>query len=163
MSFTEQAAESISAGFGEIERGDIVHRSLPAVRSALDGLWNPKSVEEIPALFMPSTQRVRLMRAPPMPETQTRPPPWFIGWSRDFANSIEKIDRKLQGRILEALVEIAANPTELRGDTKKPLVGDMKGCWRYRIADYRIIYSPDSSTRNVTLLAFGARSSIYSD
>jgi hypothetical protein len=48
------------------------------------------------------------------------------------------IDRKLQGRILEALVEITKNPTEVRGDTVKPLTGDLKGFWRYRVGDYRI-------------------------
>jgi mRNA interferase RelE/StbE len=104
-----------------------------------------------------------VLRAPWPREEQRRPPPWFMGWTKDFANSVEKIDRKLQGRILEALVEIAANPMESRGDTQKPLIGDMKGCWRYRIADYRLVYSPDSNTGNITLLAFGARSSIYAD
>jgi mRNA-degrading endonuclease RelE of RelBE toxin-antitoxin system len=81
--------------------------------------------------------------------------------SSDFAKAVAKIDRKLQGRILEAVLEIAVNPVEAVGDTIKPLVGELKGCWRYRIADYRLIYSPDCETGNITLLAFASRSSAY--
>jgi mRNA-degrading endonuclease RelE of RelBE toxin-antitoxin system len=81
--------------------------------------------------------------------------------SSAFSKDIVHIDRKLQGRILEALVEITENPTEVRGDTVKPLTADLKGCWRYRVGDYRIIYSPNKSTGDITLLAFDARGSAY--
>jgi addiction module RelE/StbE family toxin len=80
-----------------------------------------------------------------------------------FSKDINKIDRKLQGRILEALNEITQNPVSLRGDTVKPLSGELEGCWRYRIGDYRLIYSPDKSTGDITLLAFESRGSVYSD
>lgn len=90
-----------------------------------------------------------------------RPPPWFVGMSSDFVKHISHIDRKLQGRILEALTDLTKSPVEIRGDTVKPLTGDLKGCWRYRIGDHRLIYSPNSNTGDITLLAFAARGAAY--
>lgn len=92
-----------------------------------------------------------------------RPPPWFLGMSRAFTNAISGIDRKLQGRILEALAQICSDPVKARGDTIKPLRGELDGCWRFRIGDYRLVYSADPETGNITLLAFASRGSIYDD
>ena len=90
-----------------------------------------------------------------------RPPPWCVGLSKNFSKAIVGIDRKLQGRILEALNDISSDPLTPRGDTVKPLQGDLRGCWRYRIGSYRLIYSADLSTGDITLLAFAARGSSY--
>jgi hypothetical protein len=43
-----------------------------------------------------------------------------------FSKDINKIDRKLQGRILEALNEITQNPVSLRGDTVKRSPASLK-------------------------------------
>jgi len=83
--------------------------------------------------------------------------------SSNFTKAISKIDRKLQGRILEALTNTTDNPTTIRGDTVKPLTGELQGCWRYRLGDYRLVYSPDQSSGDITLLAFASRGSIYGD
>jgi mRNA-degrading endonuclease RelE of RelBE toxin-antitoxin system len=80
-----------------------------------------------------------------------------------FSNSIIGIDRKLQGRILEAVADLTKNPLEIRGDTVKPLSGEFKGCWRYRIGDFRLIYSADRNSGDVTLVAFSPRGSAYKD
>ena len=90
-----------------------------------------------------------------------RPPPWYIGLSTAFNKAVVGIDRKLQGRVLEALADIALDPTTPRGDTIKPLNGNLKGCWRYRVGGYRLIYSPDHTTGDITLLTFTARGSAY--
>ena len=56
-----------------------------------------------------------------------RPPPWYVGMSSSFTKQISQIDRKLQGRILEALADLTNNRVEVRGDTVKPLIGDLRG------------------------------------
>jgi mRNA-degrading endonuclease RelE of RelBE toxin-antitoxin system len=91
------------------------------------------------------------------------PPDWYIGFSHEFVKSIAKVDRKKQGRILEALRKIAAAPTEVAGDTIKPLTGDLSGLWRYRIGDDRIVYFPDIQSKKVVLIAFGPRGDAYHD
>ena len=58
-----------------------------------------------------------------------------------FRKQIEPVDKKLQGRILLAITELTAQPNVLRGDTVKPLQGDLNGYWRYRIGDYRLVYA----------------------
>ena len=83
--------------------------------------------------------------------------------TKDFRRDISQIDRKLQGKILEALSDLVTQPVELRGDTVKPLKAGLRGCWRYRIGDFRLLYSPDLDTGNITLLAFSARGDAYED
>ncbi len=92
-----------------------------------------------------------------------RPPDWYIGFSGEFVKSIAKVDRKKQGRILEALGKIAAAPTEVCGDTIKPLTGDLAGLWRCRMGDDRLIYFPDTQSKKVVLISYGSRGDAYQD
>ena len=90
-----------------------------------------------------------------------RPPPWFVGLASGFIKDVENIDKKLQGRILEAITALTKDPLTPRGDTIKPLSGEFAGYWRYRIGDHRLIYAPDREAGNLTLLAFASRGSVY--
>ncbi len=60
-----------------------------------------------------------------------------------------------------AVEEIRQDPLSLRGDTIKPLSHDLKGKWRYRIGDFRIVYEADLERKIVRLLDGGPRSGIY--
>ena len=66
----------------------------------------------------------------------TEPKPWGFKITDQFMSSIKRIDKKLQGRILEAITKISLSPTTSTGNTIKPLTGDLEGFWRYRIGDY---------------------------
>ncbi|MDY0282746.1 MAG: type II toxin-antitoxin system RelE/ParE family toxin [Salinivirgaceae bacterium] len=88
-------------------------------------------------------------------------PNWYIGITSDFTKSIGKIDKKIQGRILEAIAKITADPITPNGNTIKPLSGEKSGMWRYRIGDFRIIYHPDKTSKHILLLAFSPRGSAY--
>lgn len=105
--------------------------------------------------FMPGTAPTT--RQPP----PRRPPPWYLGMSHAFSKAIVEIDSRLQGKILEALTVISADPMTPRGDTIKALQGDLKGCWRYRIRDFRLVYKPYPETGDILLLAFESRASVY--
>ena|SRR5229473_2883439 len=151
----------ISDGLAEVRSNAVYHQKLERAVARLDNIWNPKSRDLSPLLFsLRPKGKAEQPSAPPPPK---RPPPWYIGMSSNFSKAISKIDRKLQGRILEALTDITENPTTIRGDTVKPLTGELQGCWRYRLGDYRLIYSPDQSSGDITLLAFASRGSIYDD
>ncbi len=54
--------------------------------------------------------------------------PSYIAMSDECIKTIRAIDRKLQGRILEAISYLSRKRTEPKGDTVKPLTGDLKGC-----------------------------------
>jgi len=83
--------------------------------------------------------------------------------SHDFYKDIATADRKMQGRILAVLAEMAMKPLERKGDTIKPLTGAFKDCWRYRIGDYRLVFLPNAMRAEITLLAFASRGSVYGD
>ena len=86
---------------------------------------------------------------------------WLIAMSNDFMKAIQNIDRKLQGRILEALAEISKNPTTVMGDTIKPLSRELNGLWRYRLGDYRLVYQPLPEMNQILLVNFASRGSVY--
>lgn len=86
---------------------------------------------------------------------------WRFVMSTRFLKAIRDIDRKLQGRILEALGDLARGPMATKGDTVKPLSHDYSGMWRYRIGDYRLVYQPVPPNREILLIEFAARGSVY--
>ena len=89
---------------------------------------------------------------------------WLVVFTSEFQKNIDQYnDKKLQGRMLEAIADIVGSPLTKRGDTVKPLTGVLKGKWRYRIGDFRIIYYPDEQAKKVSLLAFLPRGNAYLD
>lgn len=88
-------------------------------------------------------------------------PDWYVGLSNEFLKSVKSIDGKVRGKVLDAIGKIGLDPITPHGDTVKPLSGSMYGLWRYRIGDYRLVYFPDRSKKQVTLICFGPRASVY--
>lgn len=62
---------------------------------------------------------------------------------------------------IKAITEVRENPMTIQGNTVKPLQGELRGMWRYRIGDFRLIYEPDSKAEVVHFLALKPRSSAY--
>jgi len=90
-------------------------------------------------------------------------PDWYIGFSNEFLKSVSSIDRKLRGRVLEAIAKIGLAPSTPVGDTIKPLTGNLSGLWRIRVGDSRLVYYPHAATRRITLISFGPRGSVYAE
>ena len=139
----------------------IFYSSVAAARRELqDGWWpEPKANGTAP--------NVRYSEASllpgPAPEDRPQPVPmeWLFGFAVSFRKAVDALDRKLQGRILEAMADLATAPITTRGDTVKALSGEMSGYWRYRIGDFRLVYYPDEVTRTITLCDFSSRGSVY--
>jgi mRNA-degrading endonuclease RelE of RelBE toxin-antitoxin system len=89
------------------------------------------------------------------------PSPWAIAFTSAFRKSMTSVDRKLQGRLLTAITHLSEAPLELRGDTVKPLTGELKGLWRYRLGGFRLVYEAREAKRLVVLIGFGPRGGIY--
>jgi len=87
--------------------------------------------------------------------------PWLSIFTHEFKKSISKVDKKVKGRIVEAIMEICEAPLEMKGDTQKPLVGEFDGHWRYRIGDYRLIYLPMIDHHKIIFSDFDTRGQIY--
>ena len=95
------------------------------------------------------------------PQYSLGKPDWLLAMTAGFLKDIASIDRKLQGRVLEAISQIVRTPTTPRGNTVKPLTGEMGGLWRYRVGDYRLVYQPVEDIHHVQLKAFSARGNAY--
>src|ERR1043166_6874884 len=116
-------AKQIQSSLVELSDGKVAHRALSPFLVQLREVWEPPpamapSIEESSEIwgepmFMPAVPQV-----PPAPPR--RPPPWYLGMSSAFSRAIMGIDRKLQGRILEAVTNIVEDPLKVRGDTVKP-------------------------------------------
>ena len=86
---------------------------------------------------------------------------WTMLWSPDFEKSVRKLDKNLQGRVLAAMLDVLEQPVTPRGDTVKPLTEDLKGLWRYRVGDYRLVYLPQPKVHKVLFVDVGSRGGIY--
>lgn len=85
---------------------------------------------------------------------------WRVEISRPAVRQIIKLDRRTQAEIVRYLrerVQEAANPR----DFGKPLRGEKKGLWRYRVGDYRIICDIRDVKKTVVVLALGHRKGVY--
>ena len=119
-----------------------------------DGIPVPRVEEaDLGVRYAPSRE------VPEVPKEAERP--WLLAMTEEFKKAIRAIDRKLQGRILEAISHILSAPTKAMGDTVKPLTGDLKGVWRYRIGDWRLLYQPRVEAKQVVLLTFTSRGDAY--
>ena len=72
------------------------------------------------------------------------------------SNFIKDVKKRLSlfDSVLKAVETIRQHPTSPRGDTVKPLKYNLKGMWRYRIGDFRLVYEPDDDQRIIRLLSF---------
>jgi mRNA interferase RelE/StbE len=85
---------------------------------------------------------------------------WRVEISRTAEKQISKLDRVVQSSILQFLrenVQSAADPRQFG----KPLRGDKKGLWRYRIGNYRIICDIQDDRVVVLVLLVGHRKDVY--
>lgn len=85
---------------------------------------------------------------------------WRIEITRTAEKQIQKLDRKAQDQITRFLrerVQPAENPRQLG----KPLRGEKRGLWRYRVGDYRLICDIQDEKISVLVLSVGHRKEIY--
>jgi mRNA-degrading endonuclease RelE of RelBE toxin-antitoxin system len=121
------------------------------------------SVQDAPPLMHSLGQDVVEFRQAPSPRQAKSKKQWLVDLTPSFIKSIQKIDNKLKGRVMEATSRISRNPLTVKGDTVTPLTGDKNGLWRYRIGDYRLVYFPENIPPPVvTFLKFLPRGEVYS-
>lgn len=86
-----------------------------------------------------------------------------MAWKIEFLENVEKtlknLPKTVQKRIITVLTDISTleDPRE-RG---KGLTGNLKGLWRYRVGDYRIICRIKNNVLTVYVIDIGHRSEIY--
>lgn len=86
---------------------------------------------------------------------------WSVEFTKTAEKQLTKLDRTWQATILDYLEDEIAGCEDprMRG---KALVGPMKGLWRYRIGDYRILCDIRDDTLVILVVTIGHRKDIYS-
>jgi mRNA interferase RelE/StbE len=72
---------------------------------------------------------------------------------------IRRLDPSLQTRILDKLAWMGQNAGFVRHQSLQGQ--EWKGCFKYRVGDYRIIYTMDHSAEELTVLKVGHRREVY--
>ena len=71
---------------------------------------------------------------------------------------LDHLNRSDIERIVKKLHWFAENFNEVKPER---LTGELKGLFKFRIGDYRAIYSLDSGKQQIIILAIGHRSEVY--
>jgi len=77
-------------------------------------------------------------------------------FSRTFLKKEKKMPKQIKDRIAEAVKQILIDP--YRGVS---LIGDLKGLWRHRVGEYRIIYEINEKEKLVTFHFVKLRKKVY--
>jgi len=85
---------------------------------------------------------------------------WKIEFDADAARDFRKLDPSAQRQIHRYLRERIATDEDPRR-FGKPLIGDLSGLWRYRVADFRLVCRIEDDHVVVLVLAVGHRRGIY--
>ncbi len=80
-----------------------------------------------------------------------------VEYARGVTKDLSKLPKNIVAKALEIVEkELAKNP-----EAGKPLTGPYKGLWKYRLGDYRIIYTIERSKLVVFVLRIRHRKDVY--
>jgi mRNA interferase RelE/StbE len=85
---------------------------------------------------------------------------WTIEITRTAEKQITKLHREAQQAIVRFLRERLAGADNPR-QWGKPLQGEKRGLWRYRVGDYRLICDIQDDRITVMVLQVGHRKDVY--
>lgn len=87
-------------------------------------------------------------------------PVWRVEFDADAARDLRKLGKPAQGEILRYLRERVATADDPRR-FGKALTKDLKGLWRYRVGDYRMVARIEDQRVVVLVLTVGHRREVY--
>lgn len=83
---------------------------------------------------------------------------WQIEFKSEAIEDLSNIDRVVAQRILTKTRWLSENFDQI---TQQPLSGSLKGLFKLRVGDYRIIYSSNPQKHLLTIHLIGHRRDIY--
>jgi len=85
---------------------------------------------------------------------------WRVEFDRDAARDLRKLGAEAERTILRYLRERIAGERDPRR-FGQALTGDLKGLWRYRVDDYRIVAAIEDDRFVVLVVTVGHRREVY--
>lgn len=81
-----------------------------------------------------------------------------VKWNEKVVGDLKKIDKKQAGKIIDKIKNyLIKEPASL----VKPLKGMFKGMYRFRIGDFRVIYTINRKKKEINIMAIGHRKKVY--
>jgi mRNA interferase RelE/StbE len=84
---------------------------------------------------------------------------WEIILTRPAEKVFDRSDTAVKGRLERCFESLERDP--LFGGSIRPLVGQFKGLYRYRVGDLRVIFRPIRESRIVEIIAILPRGDAY--
>ena len=85
---------------------------------------------------------------------------WTIEYSETALKQLRKLDRSISHKIVDYLANRIALLEDPRSEGHA-LTGGLKGHWRYRVGDYRIVCEVKDQVLLVFVLKIGHRREVY--
>ena len=85
------------------------------------------------------------------------PTPYTVVTLPEALRQWQRLPKPVQQHVTKRIQLLSQNP---RPQQAKPLKG-LKGLWRLRVGNYRILYQIDDAARKVLILDMGNRKDIY--
>ncbi len=80
-----------------------------------------------------------------------------VEYAKGVAKDLRKLPKSVQRRALEIVEKIIAPDPHVG----KPLTGPYRGLWKFRLGDYRIIYSIEKAKLVIFVLRIRHRKDVY--
>ncbi|MBN2168004.1 MAG: type II toxin-antitoxin system RelE/ParE family toxin [Actinobacteria bacterium] len=86
---------------------------------------------------------------------------WKVEIKPNAAKQYRKLDKKTKSRIIEGLRQLEQLDNPFLHKNIRPLTGELKGDWRLRIGDWRVLLTPDRAFRILHVYAILPRGDAY--
>jgi len=89
-------------------------------------------------------------------------PNWKIEVKPTAEKSYLRLDRATRERIKRALEQLEEHENPLLGRNVRPLTGRLRGDYRLRVGDWRVLFTPDKKEKLIYVYAILPRGDAYS-
>ena len=86
---------------------------------------------------------------------------WKVELSKDSIKYLKKLNKKTSQRLLTGLEKLESSENPLSHKDVRPLVGKLRGFYRLRIGDKRLILELDRENKRIGVLAIIPRGDAY--
>ena len=88
-------------------------------------------------------------------------PSWKVEVKPSAEKQYLKLDKKTRQRIKAALMELEKEKNPLLHKDVRPLTGQLKGDYRLRVGETRVLFTPDSQSKIIYVYAILSRGRAY--
>jgi mRNA interferase RelE/StbE len=86
---------------------------------------------------------------------------WKIEIKPTAEKSYLKLDRKTRKRIKKSLLELEKSDNHLMHPKVRSLIGKLRGDYRLRVGDWRVLFTPDKDQKIIHVYAILPRGDAY--